>query len=213
MNSRVALIVALSVALVACPSGSVTPPPNTSPFLGLNPTITGTLVGYTGAAGKIEVRAAPFFADAGTIAANGTFSVTLPSSGFGLFNLSEIGNCNTGTGTISILPNNAKYNYFEARLPNGGYLSQSDNIKSGAGQVSIQRFRWFVDKDVVINGSCTIGTSGSKGVFSYNNLSLKNGWNEITAQYTGNNTNGWDVVYSLGIASNQPWGQPSGEYF
>lgn len=214
MNSRVMLFVVLAFALVGCPTGSVTPPANTSPHLGLNPTITGTVVGYTGAAGKIEIRAAPFFADAGSIAANGAFSITLPSSGFPLFAISGFAsNCVAGSGTISITPNDAKYSSVDARSPNGGAISQNAPFLSGLGAVNLSYTRLFVDKDVVINGSCTRKSfGGSASMETYSNISLKAGWNEVTYKNTTTASPEDDFEMLLGIPSNQPWGQQGGSF-
>jgi hypothetical protein len=212
-TSRVGIGAVLVLALVACPTNPVTPP-NTSPHLGMNPTISGTLVGYTGGAGKVEIEALPFIADAGTITANGAFSVTLPSSGFSLFAVSSFANnCVTGSGSISVTPNDAKYSFVDARTPDGKYFSQNEPSQLGVGAVNLERRRIFVDKDVVISGSCTIKSSdGSTSVDTYPNISLKAGWNEVTFKLTTTASPENDSEMLLGIPGNQPWRAIGGSF-
>jgi hypothetical protein len=92
-------------------------------------------------------------------------------------------------------------------------MTQSDDAKLAVGEVFFSRYRMFADKDVVVNGACTILTntaSNSKNVVTYNNLSLKAGWNEITEKNTVNTIGGFDQVLTLGISSSQPWRGVSG---
>jgi hypothetical protein len=210
-TSRVGIGAVLVLALVACPAPT---PPSTSPHLGLNPTITGTVTGYSGGAGSIEISQAPFFANAGTIASNGAFSVTLPSSGFPLFAvLSFANNCVAGSGSISVTPNDAKYSFVDARTPDGKYFSQNEPSQLGVGAVNLERKRLFVDKDVVISGSCTIKSfGGSTSVDTYPNISLKAGWNEVTFKLTTTASLENDSEMLLGIPGNQPWRAIGGSF-
>jgi hypothetical protein len=210
-TSRVGLGAVLVLALLGCN----TPPAGTQgPHLGMNPTIVGTLVGYTGGAGKVEIEAPPFFANAGTIAANGAFGVTLPSSGFPLFAVSSFANnCVAGSGSISVIPNDAKYSFVDARTPDGGYFSQNEPSQLGVGAVNLVRKRLFVDKDVVISGSCTKKSfGGSTSVDTYSNISLKAGWNEVTFKLTTTASPENDSEMLLGIPGNQPWRAIGGSF-
>jgi hypothetical protein len=197
--ARVGLAVSLAV-LAAC--AVPTPPVKPTAHLGLNPTMTGTVPNYIFGAKPLDIKAFLFVFEAGSIAANGNFSVTLPSSGIPDFDVLPV--CTSGM--ITATPSDVKASQVSTTV------TQSDEIPFPAalGQTWNEYSRIFVNQDVVLNGSCRYLTNqnGTTNSDTYNNLVLKVGWNEITTRVTLNNANNLfeqDRVITLGIPNLQPW--------
>jgi hypothetical protein len=193
-------IVASLVVLGAC--GAPTPPIVPKGHLGLNPTITGTVPNYSFGAKPLDIKAFLFVLEAGAIAANGNFTVTLPATGVPDFDILPA--CTSGT--ITAIPNSVK----AAQVSTSVTQSDEAPFPAALGQTWNEYSRIFVSQDVVLNGSCRYlaNVNGTTNSDTYNNLVLKQGWNEITTQITRNNANNLfeeDKLITLGIPENQPW--------
>ena len=102
----------------------------------------------------------------------------------------------TTCGTVVVNPSDAKLSYGilstdSASTSNGNVhqantLQLSDLIPEFASTV-VRRV--YVDKDVTINGSCSITTGNPKYTYNFNNVSLVKGWNILSQKTAAHDIN------------------------
>jgi hypothetical protein len=198
------LVIGLSLAssLVACPT-AVTPPPlvaNGSPVSG---TISNWIPGKAGTlyARVFSSSSTPSTSAGVPIAADGSFGnlvlPTPPAAELG-DGSSSLGSCSSGT--VSVTPSDSK--------AATAFLTTTLSLSAGSGFVyqanksqasglfldpgSNNVLRVYASKDTTINGTCTTTTGTPK--YTYNNLSLAQGWNIVNVSVAPHNVNSTDPI-------------------
>ncbi len=195
---------AFSSFLVACPGGGTTPPPlvaNGSPVAG---TISNWIPGKTGTLyARVFIFSSTPTTSAGvTVAADGSFNnLVLPTP-----TAAELGDASSGLGgcsggTITATPSDSKavtaFLTTNLTSSNGGFVYQANKSQASSLVVdpgSNGTFRIFVSKDTTINGTCTTTTGTPKYTYTYNNVSLAQGWNILNISVAPHAVNSTDPI-------------------
>jgi hypothetical protein len=191
--------------LVACPGGGTTPPPlvaNGSPVSG---TISNWISGKTGTLyARVFSSSSTTSTNAGVaIAADGSFTnLVLPTP-----TAAELGDGSSGLGgcsggTVSVTPSDSK--------AATAFLTTTLSLSAGSGFVyqanksqvsglfldpgSNNVLRVYASKDTTINGTCTTTTGTPKYTYTYNNVSLAQGWNIVNVSVAPHNVNSTDPI-------------------
>ncbi len=191
-------------SLVACPA-PVTPPvqvANGSPISGM---ISNWQAGKTATLyGKVISLSSGTSVSAGVaIGVDGSFSnLVMPTP-----TAAELGSVtgDTTCGTVVVNPSDAKQNYgilstdssstFNGDVHQANTLQLSD-LTPEFGSTIVRHV--YVDKDVTINGSCSITTGNPKYTYNFNNVSLIKGWNILSQKTAAHDVNSTaPIVYDF----------------
>ncbi len=204
-------ILALGTLLTACP----TTPTNSD--LGQTPTITGTIAGWKDGVKAIQLEYPGFKTiapiPAGNIAANGSFSVTLPVLPSEKLDIKKAFNCTSGTNTVSPsgLATASMYLVYYNDPNNLNIISSVTQTKSltvpnpTVGLKIISAYRQYANLD----GSIIYNNCQSDNIIYKSTINYKSGWNEvffeveILAVANGKSTS-LSITYGNGT-KNQPW--------
>jgi hypothetical protein len=214
MRIRFSVLTIITGALLtACP----TEPPS-NPALGLTPTVSGKIAGWNNGVKAIQLEYGGFNTippiNAGNIAADGSFSVTLPQLPAEKVNVVKKPDCTTGTASITpqtlatgkmyltYLPNPQDLNTISSITQS--QASSNPNPQVGQKFVAVYREYSTVDGTVTYN-NCVTGSFILKGTLNY-----KVGWNEVHLEsevltVSNNQTTSLGLTYSNG-SKNRPWG-------
>ncbi|GGQ99297.1 hypothetical protein [Deinococcus ruber] len=201
-------LASLTAVLVACPQNSTTTPP-TNPVPTTPTSISGTVQSWNGGTGAVELLASPY-ADksasnpalsTGTINADGTFSVALPSAATVTPYISDIGSqaasllffaSGSCSGNLPSSDGSARgtvLNLLDIRQ-NGNYstsiaaIDLKDNSVNGNLALDGTAKVWvYVDRPTTLNGGITCITKGTNfNVTEHLNANavLSQGWNVLS---------------------------------
>ncbi|ULH15841.1 hypothetical protein MF271_04180 [Deinococcus sp. KNUC1210] len=201
-------LASLTAVLVACPQNSTTTPP-TNPVLTAPTSISGTVQGWNGGTGAVELLASPY-ADksasnpalsTGTISADGTFSVALPSAAGVTPYISDIvsqassllffapTSCNGNLPSSDGSARGTVVNLLDIRQ-NGSYstsiaaIDLKDNSANNNLALDGTAKIWiYADRATTLNGTITCTTKGTNfNVTEYLNTNavLSQGWNILS---------------------------------
>ncbi len=195
---------AFSSFLVACPGGGTTPPP----LVANGSLVSGIISNWIpGKAGTLYARVFNFSSNPSTsagvpIAADGSFSnLVLPTP-----TTAELGNSSSGLGdcsggTVSVTPSDGKavLAILTSNLNSSlsGAVYQANKSQASALFVdpgSNSTLRIYVSKDTTINGTCTTTTGTPKYTYTYNNVSLAQGWNILNVSVAPHAVNSTDPI-------------------
>ncbi len=216
-----ALGLAFTSFLGACGGGGTTPPPlvaNGSPVSG---TISNWIAGKTG---TLYARVFNFSNNQTTssvpIAADGSFgNLVLPTPTAAELSDGSTGLGSCSGGTITITPSDSKAvtvlltSNLNLSL-NGGAVYQANKSQASAlffDPGSNSTLRLYASKDTTISGTCTTTTGTPKYTYTYNNVSLAQGWNILNVSVAPHDINSTDpileTITSGAVASDQKFFQ------
>ena len=187
--------------LVACGSAAtVTPPPPPPPVANGSP-VSGTISNWI--PGKTATLYAQIFAPSSTpsvsagvpIGAGGSFSnLVLPTPTDAELNSGGdlVGSC--GGEGITATPSDSKavFALLTTKPNSGSDVYQANAIESGSYAFdpgSNGTYRIYVTKNTILSGSCTTTTGTPKYTYTYNNVSLVQGWNILNISIAAHDIN------------------------